>query len=50
MTQTPKFNKTKPEEGKRGAPSKMNDEMEHGLRRYEEDLWRNEGRRDSVSF
>lgn len=49
LTQTPKFNKTKSEDGKRGVRTKLDDEMEHVLRRYEEELWQNEGRRDSVS-
>ncbi|KAI6239147.1 HTH La-type RNA-binding domain-containing protein [Aphelenchoides fujianensis] len=46
VTQSPNF-KT---EGKTKSANRnrLDDEMEHGLRRYEEELWQNQGQRDEV--
>lgn len=49
VTQFKNFTKPKNEgNNKRGGKARLDDEMEHGLRRYEEILWETEGRRASV--
>ncbi|KAI6217804.1 La-related protein 1 [Aphelenchoides besseyi] len=45
VTQSPNFKTKGDGSAKRGNKNRLDDEMEHGLRRYEEELWQNQGQK-----